>query len=136
MAKIIYEHPVKEIRGAIARKGVIYRTKVYRNADGSVLREGKPEAYHVRNPRDYKKNPPRGEELKHQLRWKQACEQTYNDLHDPTKRQEWQARFIAQLKRKTPDTPIDPKTGKPKHYARFDAFVRATIYARLKAMNP
>ena len=135
MAEIIYQHPVKEIKGALTPHGIINRRKVYRDDRGTIIHEGRPEAYAVRHPRDFKKTPPQGNELKHHLRWKQACEQTFSDLHDEEKRKDWQNRFNAQLKRATADTPIDPKTGKRKRYYRLDAFVRAVIYARLKARD-
>ena len=135
MAEIIYQHPIKEIKGALTPHGIINRRKLYRDDRGRVIHEGKPEAYAVRHPRDFDKTPPQGEELKHHNRFKQACEQAYAELHDETKRAEWQVRFNAQLKRTTPDTPIDPKTGKRRRYYRFDAFVRAVIYAELKAQD-
>ena len=59
----------------------------------------------------------------------------FADLHDDAKRAEWQARFDAQLHHATEDTPTNPKTGQRKHYYRLDAFVRAVIYAQLKASN-
>ncbi len=135
MAEIIYQHPVQEIKGALAKHGIINRRKLYRDDRGKVIHEGKPEAYAVRHPRNFDKTPPQGNELKHHNRFKQACEQAYIELHDEAKRTEWQKRFNAQLKRSTPDTPIDSKTGKRKRCSRFDAFVRAVIYAEIKEQD-
>ncbi len=135
MAEIIYEHPIQEIKGALSKHGVISRRKVFRDERGTVIHEGKTEAYAVRNPRDFEKTPPTGNELAHHNRWKQACQQAFADLHDDAKRAEWQARFDAQLHHATEDTPTNPKTGQRKHYYRLDAFVRAVIYAQLKASN-
>ena len=133
MAEIIYEHPVQEIKGALSKHGVISRRKVYRDERGRIIHKGKPEAYAVRHPRDFEKTPPTGNELAHHNRWRQACQQAFADLHDVVKRADWEARFNAQLHRATPDTPIDPKSGKRKRYHRLDAFVRAVIYAQLKS---
>ena len=133
MAKIKFEHPVTEITGALTKHGIINRRKSFRDDRGRVIFEGAPEAYAVRHPRDWTKTPATGNELAHHNRWRQACQQAYAELHDDTLRADWQKRFDAQLKHATADTPIDSKTGNYKHYHRLDAFVRAVIYARLKA---
>lgn len=73
MAKTILEHPVREIHGAIERKGIVNRKKKYRADDGRVIHEGVQEAYVLRNPRDYKKHPPKGAEQEHLNRFRQAC---------------------------------------------------------------
>ena len=74
MAQVNLTHPFREIHGAIERKGIISRQKKYRDDNGRVIFEGKQEAYAVRNPRDFKKNPPQGEELAHHNRWREACQ--------------------------------------------------------------
>lgn len=133
MAKIKYEHPVAEISGALAKHGIVSRRKIFRDDNGKVIFMGTPEAYAIRHPRDWNRNPATGNELEHHNRWKQACIQAYAELHDEVTRADWQKRFSDQLTNVTPDTPVDSKTGIHKHYHRLDAFVRAVIYARLKA---
>ena len=76
MAILNLEPPIRDIHGAFAQKGIINRQKKYRDDSGRVIFEGKQEAYAVRRPRDFKKDPPKGEELKHQNRWKEACHRT------------------------------------------------------------
>ena len=53
MAKIILEHPVREIHGALERKGIVNRRKKYRDENGRIISEGKQEAYAVRHPRNW-----------------------------------------------------------------------------------
>ena len=148
MAEVIYQDPIKEIKGAIAKHGVINRRKVYRDEKGRVIHEGTPEAYRVKHPRDWDKNPPQGEELKKINRFREACHRTTAILRaaDPANQptmeelalyESYNDRFQKQLKRKAdPAAPIDPKTGKPKHYYRLDNFIRAMIYQELKSQSP
>ena len=136
MAIVTYEHPIHDISGAIEKHGIINRRKHYRDDNGKIIFEGKPEAYAVKHPRDFEKTPPQGEELAHHNRWREACLQTYAELHDPDKRKQWQDRFQKQLRTKDPEAPIDPRTHRRKHYHRLDAFVRAIIYTLLKATQP
>ena len=74
MAEVKLQVPFDEIHGAIEKHGIVSRQKKYRDDSGRVIFEGKQEAYAVRNPRDFKKDPPKGEELKHHNRWKEACQ--------------------------------------------------------------
>ena len=76
MAEIKLQIPFDEIHGAIEKHGIISRQKKYRDEKGRIIHEGKQEAYAVRHPRDFKKNPPQGEELKHHNRWREACHRT------------------------------------------------------------
>ena len=73
MAKITLEHPIQEVHGAFTRKGIIHRQKKYRDEEGRIILEGQQEAYVIKHPRDFKKNPPKGAELAHQNRWREAC---------------------------------------------------------------
>jgi len=144
MAEVIYQDPVKEIRGALTKHGTINRRKLYRDEKGRVVHEGTPEAYRVRNQRDWEKNPPQGEELKKINRFREACRLTKEIMQaanpDSTVTDEIRERYIAyrlryqqQLGRKPdPQAPRDPKTGRPKHYYRLDNFIRAMVYQDLK----
>ena len=144
MAEVIYQDPVKEIKGALAKHGVINRRKLYRDEKGRVVHEGTPEAYRVKYPRDWDKNPPQGDELKKINRFREACRLTKEIMQAATPdstvtdeiREQYNAyrlRYQQQLGRKPdPQAPRDPKTGRPKHYYRLDNFIRAMIYQDLK----
>ena len=63
------------------------------------------------------------------------CQRQSNEK--PLKKQyfleNYRRRFESQLKgQPDPQAPLD-KEGKPKHYFRFDNFIRAMIYQELKA---
>ena len=74
MASVTLSHPFDEIHGALNKKdGVINRQKKYRDESGRVFKEGKQEAYVIKNPRNVKKNPPKGAELENQNYWSEAC---------------------------------------------------------------
>ena len=164
MAKTILEHPVREIHGALGRKGIINRMKKYRAEDGRIIHEGIQESYAVRNPRDYKKNPPQGAELEHINLFRQACLMT-KEILDAEKNEEipaasvstpcpkyltkeealtlltdYRERYKAQLPstRGTcpdPQAPIDKSTHAPKRYFRLDNFIRSMVYQSLKAQQ-
>lgn len=163
MAEVIYQDPVKEIKGALAKHGVINRRKLYRDEKGRIVHEGTPEAYRVKYPRDWDKNPPQGDELKKINRFREACrltkeimqaatpdsaEQAPNPdstMHTPNpdsaitaeqraRYESYKQRYQRQLGRKAdPAAPIDPKTGRPKRYFRLDNFIRSIIYQNLKS---
>ena len=76
MAIVVLDNPFSEIHGALERKGIINRQKKYRDDQGRIIREGRQEAYAIRNPRDWKKTPARGAELAHHNRWREACQRT------------------------------------------------------------
>jgi hypothetical protein len=161
MATTILEHPVREIHGALERKGIINRMKKYRSEDGRIIHEGVQESYAVRNPRDYKKNPPQGAELAHLNMFRQACWLT-KEILDADKPEEtptvsilpqrpnfltkeeaqalladYRKRYQAQLPstrgtRPDPQAPIDKNTHAPKRFFRLDNFIRSMVYQSLK----
>ena len=64
MSQIEFFSPVKSMRGKYDKDSdIIMRKKHYRAPNGAVLKEGKQESYKIVNPRNYEKNPPKGEEL-------------------------------------------------------------------------
>ena len=162
MATTILEHPVREIHGAFTKKGIINRQKKYRDEYGRVIHEGSQEGYAVRNPRDYKKNPPKGAELEHINLFRQSCLMT-KDILDAEKPEttpavsvfpprpkyytkeealalltDYRKRYKAQLPstrgtRPDPQAPIDKTTHAPKRYFRLDNFIRSMVYQSLKA---
>ena len=151
MARTVFEHPVRELHGAYTKGGAISRRKTYRDSQGRVKGMSEPETYKIEHPRDWKKKPATGRELEHQLRFKQACAETYRILL-PSKPQAyaaahngaaptpdelatlqmWKNRFDAQLDKPEPDAPIDPKTGKRKQYFRLDAFIRTCLLRQME----
>ena len=162
MATTILEHPVREIHGALERKGIINQMKKYRADEGRIIHEGIQESYAVRNPRDYKKNPPQGAELEHINLFRQACWLT-KEILDADKSDEtptvsflpqrpklltkeealtlltdYRKRYKAQLPstrgtRPDPQAPVDKTTHAPKRYFRLDNFIRSMVYQSLKA---
>ena len=67
MASVTLSHPFDEIHGALSKTDdIINRQKKYRNERGRVIMEGRQEAYVMKHPRDFKKNPPKGAELANQ----------------------------------------------------------------------
>lgn len=135
MAQTNYEFPVKDVRGAIAARGVVSRKKNFRTPDGISAGEGPCEIYQVKNPRNYKKNPPIGRERDNLLINQQAWKQAAFELKDKTSEtyQAWLKRYEAQLTHGEPDAPIDPATLKPKVYKCFRAFVRTAIRRQILA---
>ena len=64
MSKIELNAAFENVRGKLHKQdSIIYRQKKYRSESGKVINYAAQEAYEVRNPRDYKKNPPQGAEL-------------------------------------------------------------------------
>ena len=65
MAKIDLHAAFERVRGKLNRRdNIILRQKKYRADNGKVINYGSQEAYEILNPRDYKKNPPKGAELR------------------------------------------------------------------------
>lgn len=93
MARVVLSQPVAEIHGAFTRGGdIINRQKKYRDENGKIVHEGVQEAYAIRHPRDFKKNPPRGAELANITCWQEACRRASQILQagqegGPTERQ-------------------------------------------------
>ena len=173
MALAELEYPFAEIRGSIGKDGIVNRKKKYRDDKGRIISEGKQEAYKIKHPRNFKKNPPSEAEQANMNWWTESCrraaqinfvikldklpaeEQERELHHEQLIRQfkhipdyytfeeartlfaEYKLRYNAQLPgtRGTvpdPQAPADPKTGLPKRYAQFPAFLRAILYQQLK----
>ena len=137
MAKVELNVALKNARGKLNKRDkTIFRQKKYRADSGKVINYGAQEAYEVRNPRDYKKNPPQGAELENITSFAQASRLTTlliqagkftdeelaampDDLHQQTEELRLQLaafkkRFNAQLVTPDPQAPILPKTD-PQH---------------------
>jgi hypothetical protein len=132
MAEVTFIAPVAKIKGKLHQKDrTVFRKKMVRDDEGRIIAEMKQEAYVVKHPRDWKKNPAMGAEKAKLDRWKEVCAQTKQILNDPDQRALWQERWQAQLKKAETDAPIDPRTRKRKIYIKFDCYVRSTVWRGL-----
>lgn len=133
MAEITFIAPVETIKGKLHnRDKTIFRRKRVFDANGHVIGQLAQEAYIVKNPRDWKRNPPKGAEKQRIDNWAKACQQASVIRKDPEQFAQWQQRWQAQLQHPEADAPIDKKTGKPKIYIRLDGFLRAAIFRELQ----
>lgn len=74
MAKVELATPFEEIHGAFNKTDkVVNRQKKFRDSNGRVIQVGQQEAYAIKRPRNWKKNPPRGAELANISLWQEAC---------------------------------------------------------------
>ena len=143
--------------------GIIMRKKKYRAPNGAVLKEGVQESYKIVNPRDYKKNPPKGAELANlnlfgltkQLSSEIINSEKYSDeelaVMTPEQRahvaelraqlMDFRARFYAQFKRPDHEAPFEKKPApnsmklQRKQYSKLDNFIQAIIRERLKQQS-
>ncbi len=132
MANYVPITPIDYMSGKLNQKDkTVFRQKFARDSNGAIIRPMKKEVYVIQHPRDWKKNPAKGAEKVKQDRWAEACAKTKSILHDPVQRALWQQRWQTQLKKAEPDAPIDPYTGKPKIYIKFDCYVRSKVWREL-----
>ena len=145
MAKIHYSPGIELTRGALdsTKHELITRQKHLHDTVGSLTKECQVEVYMQRNKRDYMQRPPQGAELAHLQHFGQAAKLTtaliyaykFPDTASDEQRElleNYRRRFESQLKgAPDPQAPLD-KTGRQKHYFRFDNFIRAMIYQELK----
>ena len=144
MAKIEFNVAIDNVTGALdSEHKLVCRRKHIRDTNGIVVYTCKPEAYMVQNKRDYTYKPPKGAELAHLQRFGNAAKQTTALLHAykfPNTATPEQLELIEQFRRRFQaqingpadlQAPLDSE-GHPKHYYRFDNFVRAMIYQELK----
>lgn len=133
MAKIDLHAAFERVCGKLNRRdNIILRQKKYRADNGKVINYGSQEAYEILNPRDYKKNPPKGAELRNITSFADASRLTTliiqsgkftdeelaampDDLRAQTedlRRQlaQFKARFNAQLTTPDPQAPVLTKT--------------------------
>ena len=145
MAKIFYSPGIELIKGALdSSHKLINRQKHLHGPNGELSKECAPEVYLRRNKRDYTQNPPSGAELAHLQHFGEAAKRTtaliyaykFPDTASDEQHallEQFRRRFETQLKgNPDPQAPLD-KSGKQKHYFRFDNFIRAMIYQDLKS---
>lgn len=134
MAEIKYIDPVASMSGRISKKdksSTVLRKKHYRDERGRIIAEGRNESY-CRAPRDYKKHPPRGEELRNITLFQQAARLAKQEREDPARLAYWTERFNAQLRHGEPDAPLDPVTRRPRIYHRLHIFIQSALLRSLK----
>ena len=132
MAEITFMAPVETIKGKMQnRDKTIFRRKRVFDLQGHVIGQLAQEAYVVKNPRDWKKNPPKGAEKQRIDNWTKACQQARDIRKDPEQLAVWKQRWEAQLQHPEADAPIDKTTGKRKIYIRLDGYIRAAIFRSL-----
>ena len=145
MAQIFYSPGIDLTKGALdSQHKLITRQKHLHDTDGSLTKECEPELYLQRRKRNYRQDPPQGNELAHLQHFGEAAKRTtalvYAYKFPETASDEQRAlidqyrlRFESQIKgAPDPQAPLG-KDGKQKHYFRFDNFIRAMIYQELKA---
>lgn len=142
-------YPVAGVHGSVEKGGAIHRKKIYRDAKGTVIREGGQELYKMAHPRDFTTTPQTPAERAHHERFRSASRLAIDIYRaskpgaNPTQEMrqqlaQWQARFEAQLpsnkgSKPDPDAPTDTQTGQKKRYIRLDTFIRAITYYQLKS---
>ena len=145
MAKVTYSAGIDLTTGALdTRHELITRVKHLHDTRGAITKQCDPEVYLQKHKRDYKQTPPQGNELAHLQHFGEAAKRTtaliyaykFPDTASDEQRallDEYRRRFESQLKgAPDPQAPTD-KSGKQKHYFRFDNFIRAMIYQELKS---
>ena len=146
MAKVFYSPGIEKTIGALdsPKHELITRQKHLHTPNGALSKECDVEIYLKKHKRDYKHNPPRGAELAHLQHFGEAAKRTtaliyaykFPDTASDEQRallENYRRRFESQLQgQPDPQAPID-KTGRQKHYFRFDNFIRAMIYQELKS---
>ena len=145
MAQIFYSPGIDLTTVALDTKHeLITRKKHLHGPNGALTKECHPEVYLQKHKRNYQQTPPKGNELAHLQHFGEAAKRTtaliyaykFPDTASDEQRallDQYRLRFESQLK-VAPDSqaPLD-KSGKQKHYFRFDNFIRAMIYQELKA---
>lgn len=77
MSKVKLNAALDQVRGKLHKMdNTIFRQKKYRAESGKVINYGAQEAYEILHPRDYKKNPPKGDELANITSFAQASRMT------------------------------------------------------------
>ena len=159
MSQITLNTPFENIHGKFG-KNVVMRQKKFRAPSGKVIFEGVKESYPIENPRDYVKNPPKGEELANirlfgdvsRLTAQIINSEFYTDdelaAMTPEQREfvrtcreqleDFKNRFLAQIKRPDPEAPLlkakDPNSMlyKRKTYKTLRTFIQGIIRERIK----
>ncbi|MBO4689427.1 MAG: hypothetical protein J5621_00985 [Paludibacteraceae bacterium] len=161
MSQVEFYSPVKSMSGKLEKgSDIVMRKKKYRAPNGAVLKVGVQESYKIVNPRDYKKNPPKGKELENITIFTDTKrlsseiiragkltddelaampqEQRTHILDLRKQLEDFRRRFYAQFKRPDPEAPFQkkPEPGssvlRRKQYSKLDNFIQAILRENLK----
>ena len=156
MAQVELITPVKNLTCKFG--DTVMRRKKYRAPNGAVLREGVQESYIIKNPRDFKKNPPKGNEAANMRTFGESSfqaneiiragklteeeiaampeEQREHTMELRAQLAEFEKRFYAQFKAPDSEAPFEKKL-KPgasvlrrKQYVKIDTFIQAILRQR------
>ena len=145
MGKVHYSTGIDYVVGALDTKHeLIARLKHLHDANGVLTKTCDPEIYLQKHKRNYEQTPPRGNELAHLQHFGEAAKRTtaliyaykFPDTASDEQRallDQYRLRFESQLKGAPDQQAPTDKSGKQKHYFRFDNFIRAMIYPELKS---
>ena len=159
MSQITLMPPFEGIHGKFGQN-VIIRQKKFRAPNGKVLFKGVKETYPLENPRDYKKNPPKGAELANinlfgdishlAAQIINSTSYTPDELAAMTEEEhnhvmelqaqlaDFQQRYVAQYKHPDPEAPFDNTPNPNSHikrrktYKTLRTFIQAILRERLK----
>ena len=145
MGKVHYSAGIDYVTGALDTKHeLVARLKHLHDTNGALTKTCAPEIYLQKHKRNYDQTPPQGNELAHLQHFGEAAKRTttliyaykFPDTASDEQRallDQYRLRFESQLNgAPDPQAPLD-KSGKQKHYFRFDNFIRAMIYQELKS---
>jgi len=145
MGKVHYSAGIDYVTGALDTKHeLVARLKHLHDTNGALTKTCDPEIYLQKHKRNYDQTPPQGNELAHLQHFGEAAKRTtalifaykFPDTASDEQRallDQYRLRFESQLNgAPDPQAPLD-KSGKQKHYFRFDNFIRAMIYQELKS---
>lgn len=158
MSQASFQPPFDKLIGMYGKKTVL-RQKIYRHEDGTIIAEGVKEAYPLENPRDYKRKPPKGQELANINLFGDVSRQTAQIINSELYTEEelnalpegqrliilqrreqlanFKNRFVAQTKTPDPEAPIDKAsiaTNLPKRkvFKTLRTFIQAILRERAK----
>ena len=158
MSQASFQPPFDKLIGMYGKKTVL-RQKIYRHEDGTIIAEGVKEAYPLENPRDYKRKPPKGEELANINLFGDVSRQTAQIINSELYSEEelnalpegqrliilqrreqladFKNRFVAQTKTPDHEAPIDKAsiaTNLPKRkiFKTLRTFIQAILRERAK----
>lgn len=124
---------IEDLTGKLSKEDrIVMRQKKYRLPNGKIIKCGPKEAF-ARDKRDYKRSPRTAAEEVQNNKWKAACQQTSQIIHDVNhpRYEELYQRWSRQA-----EGHADPVTGK-RVIAQFDIFVRLILLQELESgRNP
>lgn len=161
MSQATFQPPFDKLIGKYGKKTVL-RQKIYRHEDGTIIAEGVKEAYPLENPRDYKRKPPKGDELANINLFGDVSHQTALIINSASYTEEqlnalpegqrliilqrreqladFKTRFVAQTTKPDREAPIDKNSlasnlPRRKKYKTLRTFIQAILRERAKSQS-